>query len=146
MATVELNGVDVSVDPALRSSDHDGLVVFIDADEEVSPALRDEIKQEFEEGKQAGCAGYEFPRLVYYLGRWIRHGGWYPDLLMDAESIPHVPGDRFANLWVKVRVPPEAQPGTYQGAITVTAERPSGIPRSTLSGAQGEFPSSSATQ
>jgi hypothetical protein len=24
--------------------------------------------------------GYEFPRQVYYLGHWIRHGEWYPDV------------------------------------------------------------------
>jgi hypothetical protein len=24
--------------------------------------------------------GYEMPRHVFYLGRWINHGGWYPDL------------------------------------------------------------------
>lgn len=54
-------------------------VLFIDADEEVSPALRDEILAEFESGASAAYAGYEFPRLVRYLGRWIRHGDWYPD-------------------------------------------------------------------
>ena len=30
-------------------------------------------------GKARYVAGYEFPRMVYYLGRWIRHGDWYPD-------------------------------------------------------------------
>jgi len=25
-------------------------------------------------------AGYVFPRQVHYLGRWIRHGEWYPDV------------------------------------------------------------------
>jgi hypothetical protein len=25
-------------------------------------------------------AGYEFPRMVNYIGRWIRHGEWYPDI------------------------------------------------------------------
>ena len=55
-------------------------ILFIDADEEVSPELRDEIRQTFEEGNHADCSGYEFPRLVYYLGRWIHHGDWYPDI------------------------------------------------------------------
>jgi glycosyltransferase involved in cell wall biosynthesis len=54
-------------------------VLSIDSDEEVSPALRDEIIAEFERGTQ-DTAGYEFPRQVYYLGRWIRHGEWYPDV------------------------------------------------------------------
>jgi len=55
-------------------------ILFIDADEEISPELRDEIMQEFRTGSCANFAGYEFPRLVRYLGRWIRHGNWYPDV------------------------------------------------------------------
>jgi glycosyltransferase involved in cell wall biosynthesis len=54
-------------------------VLFMDSDEEVSPALREEILQEFESGPSP-FIGYEFPRQVYYLGRWIRHGEWYPDV------------------------------------------------------------------
>jgi len=54
-------------------------VLFLDSDEEMSPALRDEILEEFERG-QGRYLGYEFPRQVYYLGRWIRHGEWYPDI------------------------------------------------------------------
>ncbi len=54
-------------------------ILFLDADEEVSPGLRDEILARFERAP-AACLGYEFPRLVYYLGRWIRHGEWYPDV------------------------------------------------------------------
>ncbi len=54
-------------------------ILFLDADEEVSPALRDEIIAEFESGTK-GYAGYRCPRRVFYLGRWIRHGEWYPDI------------------------------------------------------------------
>jgi glycosyltransferase involved in cell wall biosynthesis len=54
-------------------------ILFLDADEEVSPRLRDEILREFRTGT-GKTAGYEFPRLVYYLGRWILHGEWYPDV------------------------------------------------------------------
>ncbi len=54
-------------------------ILFMDSDEEMSPALRDEILAEFERGP-GRVAGYEFPRQVYYLGRWIRHGEWYPDI------------------------------------------------------------------
>lgn len=25
------------------------------------------------------CSGFSMPRCSYYLNRWIRHGGWYPD-------------------------------------------------------------------
>ena len=54
-------------------------VLFLDSDEEVSPALRDEILAEFERSN-GSYVGYEFPRLVYFLGKWIRHGEWYPDV------------------------------------------------------------------
>lgn len=54
-------------------------IFFLDADEEISPALRDEIIAEFSNGNPADFSGYEFPRLVRYLGRWIYHGDWYPD-------------------------------------------------------------------
>jgi glycosyltransferase involved in cell wall biosynthesis len=55
-------------------------VLFIDADEEVSPELRDSILAEFDSGANTQVVGYEFPRRVYYLGRWIRHGEWWPDI------------------------------------------------------------------
>jgi len=54
-------------------------ILFLDSDEEVSPALRDEILNEFDRGT-GHYVGYEFPRLVYYIGRWINHGEWYPDV------------------------------------------------------------------
>lgn len=54
-------------------------VLFLDADEEISPELRNEIIQEFGSGRNAAYDGYEFPRMVKYLGKWIRHGEWYPD-------------------------------------------------------------------
>ena len=52
-------------------------ILALDADESLTPALETEIL----ELKQAGAKfdGYSFPRLAQYLGRWIRHGGWYPD-------------------------------------------------------------------
>ncbi len=53
-------------------------ILSLDADERVSPELRDEILA-IKTGPGPSCAGFEIPRLVYYLGRWIRHSGWYPD-------------------------------------------------------------------
>lgn len=53
-------------------------ILFVDADEVVSNALREEIETEFQRGP-GDVAGYTFPRMVHYLGKWIRHGEWYPD-------------------------------------------------------------------
>lgn len=55
-------------------------ILFVDADEEVSPELRDEILREFESGSDRLFDGYEFPRRVFYLGTWIKHGEWSPDI------------------------------------------------------------------
>ncbi len=54
-------------------------VLFLDADEEVSPTLRDQILYHFRTGVGRFVA-YEFPRQVFYLGKWIRHGEWNPDI------------------------------------------------------------------
>ena len=53
-------------------------VLNLDADEEVSPALRDESLRMLN-GPVPRCAAYEFPHCTRYCGRWIRHGDWYPD-------------------------------------------------------------------
>jgi glycosyltransferase involved in cell wall biosynthesis len=50
----------------------------LDCDEALSPKLRDSIR-EFLDRDGDGCAGAEFPRMTQFLGRWIRHGEWYPD-------------------------------------------------------------------
>ena len=55
-------------------------VLALDADEEVSAALRDEIIRFFSSGGgSARFAGADFPRKSWFLGRWITHGDWYPD-------------------------------------------------------------------
>ncbi len=51
-------------------------VLNLDADERVSPELRREIETVLQRPR---ADGYYVPRLVYYLGRWWRRGGWYPD-------------------------------------------------------------------
>jgi glycosyltransferase involved in cell wall biosynthesis len=50
-------------------------VLALDADERLSPELREEIRS-LEPGDRDG---FRFPRLTRALGRPIRHGGWYPD-------------------------------------------------------------------
>ena len=52
-------------------------IFSLDADERVSPELRAEIEDIRRRGPDA--AGYRIPRLAYYMGRPIRHSGWYPD-------------------------------------------------------------------
>lgn len=52
-------------------------VLLLDADEALSPELASHIVEGFRNLDPE--TGYEFSRLSFHLGRWIRHGGWYPD-------------------------------------------------------------------
>jgi glycosyltransferase involved in cell wall biosynthesis len=52
---------------------------LVDADERVSPALAAEIAAAINEGN---ADGYETPRLSSFLGRVMRHSGWYPDYVL----------------------------------------------------------------
>jgi glycosyltransferase involved in cell wall biosynthesis len=53
-------------------------IFSLDADERVSDELAREIGL-LDLDAESQVAGLEMPRLTYYLGRWIRHSGWYPD-------------------------------------------------------------------
>lgn len=53
-------------------------VVALDADEELSPELAAQI-QEAIRTAEASVEAFRMPRKCRYLGRWIRHGEWYPD-------------------------------------------------------------------
>ena len=52
-------------------------ILSLDADEELSTKLKDEIKNLIL--KPLKYDAYIMPRVSFHLGRWIRHGGWYPD-------------------------------------------------------------------
>lgn len=51
-------------------------ILLLDADEVVSPELRDEIVAAVRAGEREA---YWIPRLNLFLTRWMRHGGLYPD-------------------------------------------------------------------
>ncbi|MBI3469255.1 MAG: glycosyltransferase family 2 protein [Planctomycetes bacterium] len=50
-------------------------VLLLDADERVTPELRNEIQALPDD---PGVDGYYLNRRLIFLGRWIRHAGWYP--------------------------------------------------------------------
>jgi glycosyltransferase involved in cell wall biosynthesis len=52
-------------------------VLWLDADERVTPELGEEIRGILASGDE-GVAGYAIARRAYFLGRWIKHCGWYP--------------------------------------------------------------------
>ncbi len=55
---------------------HDWLLI-LDADERVPPPLRTEL-EDLLARDGAGCDGFYVNRRFIFLGRWIRHAGWYP--------------------------------------------------------------------
>jgi len=52
-------------------------VLSLDADEAAEPELMEEIRHVLDHNPPVD--GYYMPRKNYFLGRWIRHGGFYPD-------------------------------------------------------------------
>lgn len=52
-------------------------ILWLDADERVTPELAKEIQQRIREA-HGKFVGYSVARRAYFLGKWIRHCGWYP--------------------------------------------------------------------
>lgn len=50
-------------------------ILLLDADERVPKGLEDEIKKILQ---TPSYSAYYLGRRNFFLGRWIRHGGWYP--------------------------------------------------------------------
>ncbi|MCC6275830.1 MAG: glycosyltransferase family 2 protein [Leptospiraceae bacterium] len=53
-------------------------ILAVDADEIVSQDLKKEIIQ-LKEKNFSEFEAFYLPRLSFYLGKWIYHGGWYPN-------------------------------------------------------------------
>ncbi|MBI3268324.1 MAG: glycosyltransferase family 2 protein [Planctomycetes bacterium] len=105
------NGINEQRAFALTESVHEW-VFCLDADERVTPELAAELRRVLEAG--ADRDGYEIPRRTWYLGRWIAHGGWYPDRKLrlfrktKGRFGGHDPHDRFLLA---------SEPGRLQGEI-----------------------------
>lgn len=54
-------------------------ILVLDADEELPPALQEEIKSLLASAQ--AFDGYRIWRKTFYLGKWIRHCGWYVPIL-----------------------------------------------------------------
>jgi len=53
-------------------------ILCLDCDEELSPELAGQLRAFIEAGEPQ-FDGASFPRKVWFLGRWMTHGDWYPD-------------------------------------------------------------------
>lgn len=87
-------------------------VLALDADEEVSPELAAEIRQLLA-GTPAHDA-YFLPRRNFFLGRWIRHGGYYPDPKL---RLFRKGGFRFEERAVHETIPATGPTGRLRGDL-----------------------------
>jgi glycosyltransferase involved in cell wall biosynthesis len=55
-------------------------VLSVDADEVVTEDLKEEIQKIA--NSENSLDGYYIPRKSNFLGKWIKHGGWYPDYVL----------------------------------------------------------------
>lgn len=56
-------------------------IMRLDADERLTPELVEELKQVLPTTPKE-ITGYQVKRRVFFMGRWIRHGGYYPTWLL----------------------------------------------------------------
>lgn len=52
-------------------------ILSLDADEEITPALKREIEAFIASPEDYSAAS--FPRKTWFWGKWVKHGDWYPD-------------------------------------------------------------------
>jgi (heptosyl)LPS beta-1,4-glucosyltransferase len=57
-------------------------IFWIDADERLTPELKNAIAALRLRDPETMPAGFRIARRTFYLDRWIKHSGWYPDYQM----------------------------------------------------------------
>lgn len=67
-------------------------ILWLDADEELTPAFVEELRNLLP--KIEHHSAYEINRLMFFEGKWIRHGDWFPDRVTrlfkaDSWTMPH---------------------------------------------------------
>lgn len=87
-------------------------VLSLDADERVTPELRAEIEMILRTAHTTDA--YLVPRLSNYCGRFMRHSGWYPDLLPRLFKRDKA---RFSDDLVHERLIIEGTTGKLQGLL-----------------------------
>ncbi len=57
-------------------------VIWLDADERISPELHLEIKEIVNSTSNNNCNAYLINRKSYFINKFIKHCGWYPDFTL----------------------------------------------------------------
>ncbi len=86
-------------------------VFSIDADERVSPQLRDEILRTV---RAPAMSAYRVPRLSEFCGKPIRHSGWWPDYVV---RLFRRDAARFTEVVVHERVQTSGPVGTLDACL-----------------------------
>jgi (heptosyl)LPS beta-1,4-glucosyltransferase len=91
-------------------------IFSLDADERVSEELRASITHLLPKSDSELADGYLISRRAFYMGRWIRGGGWYPDrqLRLYKKSLGSWQG---AHIHESVKMNPGARIGTLTGDL-----------------------------
>ncbi len=72
------NGFPAQRNAAIQIANHVGWILFLDADERLTPNLRQEIRDAVESADE-GTSAFAIPRRNVMGGRVMRGGGWWPD-------------------------------------------------------------------
>jgi glycosyltransferase involved in cell wall biosynthesis len=96
---------------AVQQAENDW-IFSLDADERASPELQAEIRAVRDAGPDR--PGYRMPRVAFFMGRWIRHGDWYPDYQLRLFDRRH---GRWQGGRVHESVKTDAPPGLLRGEI-----------------------------
>jgi glycosyltransferase involved in cell wall biosynthesis len=91
-------------------------ILNIDADERISVELSRELVQWTNSTEEAGNQFYAWsmPRRTFYLGRWIKHSGWYPDVKVRLYNRRHC---RFEGEYVHESVKVKGESGRFHGDL-----------------------------
>ena len=87
-------------------------VLNIDSDEEISPEGAEEIRAVLRDGSKHPV--YQFPRKNFFAKRWVRYGGWYPDLISRLYDKTRV---NFTESQVHEKLVPDENVGTLKNPI-----------------------------
>src|SRR3990172_8214271 len=119
-------------------------ILVLDADERVTPEVRDQILACIARAGRAGVVAYQIPRRNYFFGRWLRWGGAFPDLqwrlfkrgfirydettldspiVGGASAIMRVPLDHFTGRTIQERLRTLDVETTFAAERTMTKHR-----------------------
>jgi glycosyltransferase involved in cell wall biosynthesis len=87
-------------------------ILSLDADEVVTEDLKEEIQRVI--ASPEAVNGYHIPRRSNFLGRWIEHGGWYPDYVLRLFRKDKA---RFTHSAVHERVEVDGEKGHLNNAL-----------------------------